>query len=285
MFKKKSILLSASLMATMLFGMEKPLVLPELLKPTQIVHATDNHTLFNRMGPTIQIGILLDTSNSMDGLINQAKEQLWKIVNEVAKANKNNKSVNIQVGLFEYGKSSLPRYEGYLQMLSPLTYDLDKVSQELFALRTNGGSEYAGKVILESVNRFAWSNHKDDLKLLIIAGNESFAQGDVPYQKSIKKAVRNKIIVNTIFCGGAIQGGLLEWSNGAKLGNGKAFNINHNDRIEYISTPYDDEIILLGTSLNDTYLEYGLKKVRKAKMKNVYTQDINSTSPSVMEGV
>jgi hypothetical protein len=32
--------------------------------------------------PTVQIAILLDTSNSMDGLIGQAKTQLWNVVNE-----------------------------------------------------------------------------------------------------------------------------------------------------------------------------------------------------------
>ena len=32
----------------------------------------------------IQMAILLDTSGSMDGLIEQAKAQLWKIVNELA---------------------------------------------------------------------------------------------------------------------------------------------------------------------------------------------------------
>jgi len=277
MFNKKSIFLSASIMATMLFGLDKPLVLPDILKAESRVHHRDMiKPIFNRKGPTIQIGILLDTSNSMDGLINQAKAQLWKIVNEVAKANRDNKSVNIQVGLFEYGKSTLPYYEGYLQMLSPLTYDLDRVSEELFSIHTKGGNEYAGKVILEAVNRFSWSNNSNDLKLLIIAGNESFAQGDVPYQKAIQKAVNNGIIVNTIFCGNAIRGGLLEWSNGAKLGNGKAFNINSNDKIEYIATPYDDNIIELGTSLNSTYLEYGVKRVREAKMLNIYKQDKNS---------
>ena len=40
----------------------------------------------------IQLAILLDTSNSMDGLINQAKSELWKIVNELALAKKNGKS-------------------------------------------------------------------------------------------------------------------------------------------------------------------------------------------------
>jgi len=165
-------------------------------------------------------------------------------------------------------------------MLSPLTSDLDRVSDELFRLRTNGGEEYAGKVILESVNRFAWSHHRDDLKLLIIAGNEPFTQGDVPYRQAIKKARRNGIIVNTIFCGNAYEGKRMKWEDGARLGQGKYFNINHNDRRRYIATPYDDEIIALGKKLNHTYINYGSRAMRKAKTANIYKQDANSKSLS-----
>ena len=265
----------ASLLAFSSLHATKP-IMPEILNPTATEDASTLHSTFKRVGPTVQIGILLDTSSSMSGLIDQAKDQLWKIVNEVAKANKNNKEVTIEVGLFEYGKSSLPEYEGYLQMLLPLTSDLDKVSEELFQLRTNGGEEYAGKVILESVNRFVWTPHKDDLKLLIIAGNESFAQGNVPYENAIKKATQNNIIVNTIFCGNMERGKRLEWTEGAKLGKGKYFNINHNDRRVYVATPYDDKIIGLGKQLNNTYMSYGNEKVRRAKMANVAKQDANS---------
>ena len=35
---------------------------------------------------TIKVALLLDTSNSMDGLIYQAKTQLWEIVNELSYA-------------------------------------------------------------------------------------------------------------------------------------------------------------------------------------------------------
>lgn len=254
--------------------------MPDILKPDSAKNSTQLHSTFRRKGPTIQIGILLDTSSSMDGLINQAREQLWKIVNEVAKANKDNKDVIIQVGLFEYGKSSLPSYEGYLQMLTPLTSDLDLVSEKLFALRTNGGEEYAGKVILEAVNRFAWSTHKDDLKLFIVAGNESFAQGSVPFAEAIKKAKNNGIIVNTIFCGDINKGRELHWYEGAKLGAGKYFNINQNDRRVYIATPYDDEIIMLGQKLNNTYMNYGKKDMRIAKKIRTRKQDSNSKNLS-----
>jgi hypothetical protein len=268
----------ALLFATTLQG-QKP-VLPEILDPHKDPKQINIHATFHRTGPTVQIGILLDTSGSMSGLINQAKDQLWKIVNEVAKANRDNQDVTIQVGLFEYGKSSLPRYEGYLQMLSPLTSDLDTVSEALFRLRTNGGEEYAGKVILESVHRFAWSDHKDDLKILIIAGNESFGQGSVPYSKAIEKARNNNIIVNTIFCGAKREGIRLGWSDGARIGQGKYFNIDHNNRRRYIPSPYDDEIIALGRKINRTYMSYGARKVRRAKRANVTRQDANSLSQS-----
>ena len=55
--------------------------------------------------PTVQIAILLDTSDSMDGLIGQAKTQLWNVVNEFIRARKNGRPPAIQVALFEYGKN------------------------------------------------------------------------------------------------------------------------------------------------------------------------------------
>ena len=52
-------------------------------------------------GQTIMIALLLDTSNSMDGLIDQAKSQLWKIVNEVAAAKSGDGTQpNIKIALY-----------------------------------------------------------------------------------------------------------------------------------------------------------------------------------------
>ena len=45
-----------------------------------------NVSFFSRRQQPIALAILLDTSNSMDGLIEQAKSQLWKICNEFIKA-------------------------------------------------------------------------------------------------------------------------------------------------------------------------------------------------------
>jgi hypothetical protein len=65
---------------------------------------------------TIMIALLLDTSNSMDGLIDQAKSQLWKIVNEVAAAKSaDGKQPNIKISLYEYGNDGLSSSEGYIR--------------------------------------------------------------------------------------------------------------------------------------------------------------------------
>ncbi|MHC4629507.1 MAG: vWA domain-containing protein, partial [Planctomycetota bacterium] len=62
--------------------------------------------------PLVQMAILLDTSGSMSGLIDQARAELWAIVNEFIFAKRNGKSPELQVALYEYGKSSLPTAEG-----------------------------------------------------------------------------------------------------------------------------------------------------------------------------
>ena len=105
----------------------------------------------------IQLAILLDTSSSMDGLINQAKSQLWNIVNELSRARRNNNPTQLEVAIYEYGNNSLSSGEGYIRMITPLTTDLDKISEELFKLSTNGGSEYCGQVIDNASRDLAWS--------------------------------------------------------------------------------------------------------------------------------
>lgn len=205
----------------------------------------------------IEIAILLDTSGSMEGLIEQAKSQLWKIVNELATAKKGGKSSELFVSLYEYGKDDIPVTEGHIRMLVPLTQDLDKISEELFKLRTNGGNEYCGMVIRDAVNGLKWSSNNDDLKMIFIAGNEPFTQGEVDYKISCGSAIKNGIIVNTIFCGNYNEGIQTNWKDGADLADGEYMNIDHNQEIAYIKAPQDDELIKLGQQLNTTYLAYG----------------------------
>ena len=113
---------------------------------------------------TVQLAILLDTSNSMDGLIEQTKTQLWKIVNEMARSKRDGKSINLYVALYEYGNDGLSAEEGFVRLVAPLTNDLDKISEELFKLQTNGGSEYCGTVISEAIKDLDWTKSTDEYK-------------------------------------------------------------------------------------------------------------------------
>jgi hypothetical protein len=223
----------------------------------------------------VQIAILLDTSNSMDGLIDQAKTQLWKIVNEMALAQFDGQTPALEIALYEYGNDGLPASEGFIRQVSQFTSDLDKISEDLFALKTNGGSEYCGQVISVALKQLVWSESNKDLKMIFIAGNEPFTQGGVDYKESCKNSIAKGIIVNTIFCGNQQEGIDTFWKDGADLADGKYMNIDQDVKEAYISSPYDDDIVKLNSKLNATYVSYG-QQGKKMKERQV-TQDNNAS--------
>lgn len=226
----------------------------------------------------IQLAILLDTSNSMDGLIEQTKSQLWKIVNQLNRLVKNGATPDLEIALFEYGNDWLSGREGYIRQVVPLTNDLDKISEKLFALKTNGGSEHCGQVIQKSLDQLIWENNPEVLKMIYIAGNEPFTQGPINYKSACGLAKEKNVIVNTIFCGNYDQGVKTFWQDCAFIGKGKYFNIDHNQKTIYVETPYDDKINVLNSKLNQTYISYGsLGLANKSRQQR---QDANASSYS-----
>src|SRR5690606_7788473 len=119
--------------------------------------------------PVIQVALLLDTSGSMSPLIDQAKTELWSIVNKLGQAKYKGQSPKIEVALYEYGKSTLEREGGYIKQLAPFTHDLDGISEILFALQTNGGDEYCAWVIRSALDSLVWKSRPGSLKMVFIA--------------------------------------------------------------------------------------------------------------------
>ncbi|NMR34445.1 VWA domain-containing protein [Chryseobacterium aquaticum] len=230
----------------------------------------------------IQVALLLDTSNSMDGLIDQAKSRLWNIVNTLTTLKYNGQAPQVEIALYEYGNDGL-RDENYIRQVTPLTQDLDLVSEKLFALRTNGGSEYCGAVIRDASINLNWDTNEKSMKLIYIAGNEAFNQGKINYQDVIAKAKSKNIYTNTIFCGSRDEGIQTFWQNGANIGDGKFFNIDSDRKVIYIETPYDIKISQYNSQLNDTYISYGS---RGSEMKSKQAlQDVNAESQSASNAV
>ncbi|WP_299526443.1 vWA domain-containing protein [Winogradskyella sp.] len=225
--------------------------------------------------PEIKVALLLDTSNSMDGLIDQAKAQLWEIVNELSYAKCNEESPNLKIALYEYGNANLNADEGYLRQVISFSDDLDEISKSLFSLTTNGGNEYCGKVIKTALNQLDWGEN-NNLKFIFIAGNEPYTQGDVSYKEASKLAHQNDITVNTIFCGDYNQGISGFWKDGADLTHGDYMAINHNKATVHVASPYDDTILKLNEKLNKTYVAYGNSGRRKMELQA--EQDSNARS-------
>lgn len=236
-------------------------------------------------GPVIKLALLLDTSNSMDGLINQARSRIWNIVNEMGKARVDGKVPQIQVALFQYGNDGLSTSDDFVQLRCPFTTDLDIVSEQLFGLSTKGGSEYCGAVIRDAVQRLDWGQTRGGptLRVVVIAGNEPFNQGTEPYAESISRARSLDIRVNTLYCGDELSGRTTLWADGARLGEGTYASIDQNQRIEEIPTPFDDAIFRLNEVLNGTYLGYG--KLGKASLKRQQVQDVANSELSASAGL
>jgi len=227
----------------------------------------------------VQVAILFDTSNSMDGLIDQAKTRIWGIVNEINTLRYQGQVPKLEIAIYEYGKSTLSIENHYVLRLLNLSNELDEVSKQLFALRTNGGDEFCGAVIKHSLDELEWSNDTTDLKMIYIAGNEPFTQGPIKYQEVCIEAKKRGIFVNTIYCGPYDQGVKESWMDGATCSGGSFFNINSDAKIVSLPTPYDDQINKYNDSLNTTYYGYGVKGESKKTLQS--SQDANAETQSI----
>ena len=224
--------------------------------------------------PRIQAAILFDVSNSMDGLIEQAKVQLWNMVSVMGKAKCNGVIPKIEIALYEYGRDNNDANKGYVKQINGFTNDLDQLSQNLFKLTTNGGSEYCGHVMYSSLTELKWDTTRVNYKVIFIAGNEDFLQGDITYTKACDEARKKGIIVNTIYCGSRMQGLQEHWNLGSECGNGSFTNINSNVREEEIPTPYDSTLFVLNDQLNKTYISYG--RMGSQGYEKMYEADISN---------
>lgn len=230
----------------------------------------------------IQVAILLDVSNSMDGLIDQAKAQLWNMVNTVGKAKCEGVTPNIEIALYEYGRSNNDQQLGYIKQISPFTKDLDQLSESLFALKTNGGDEYCSHVIYSSLQQLKWDTAPNTYKVIFIAGNEDFNQGSVKWTTACAEAKKQGVIVNTIYCGDRMQGIKEHWNIVAECGSGSYTNINQDAKAQEIPTPYDSMLFVLNDKLNTTYLAYGALGEVKAQKQISMDVANKAMSESVM---
>ena len=244
----------------------------ELSKTTPI-----SSNLQTTQEPLIQLALLLDTSGSMEGLVDQARCQLWNVVSELAEARLNGDPIRLEIAVYQYGTESIAKSKGCLRQITTFTEDLDEVSRGLFSLKVGGGDEFCGQVIESAVDELSWNESPGVYKAVFIAGNESFDQGDTTVGGLLPKLKSKAVFLNTVFCG-TKYGGQTQWDLAAKIAGGNAAMIDHNHHLPAMPTPFDAKMRELNDEMNATFVWYG-KDQSKAK-KNQAKQDENADKMS-----
>jgi Mg-chelatase subunit ChlD len=212
--------------------------------------------------PVIDVVFVLDTTGSMSGLIQTAKDKIWSIATTMASAQP---TPRIRIGLVAYRD----RGDAYVTQTVDLSEDLDSVYAELMDFQAGGGGdapESVNAALSQAVNRMAWSNDDQAYRAIFLVGD---APPHMDYQDeqqypAIMAAARQKgIVVNAIQCGD-FPATLRSWNSIASLGSGKFFQVEQAGGAVAYSTPYDTELAALTAKLDATRLYYGTVEEKEA---------------------
>ncbi len=206
----------------------------------------------------VDVVLCLDTSGSMNGLLDSARRRLWAVVNDMAKLEA---TPTLRVAVYSYGNNGYDPARGWVRKETDLTTDLDEVHKRLHALTiaSANSSELVARVTRDAVADLKWSADANALRLVFVCGNEPAEQDTVVSLKDVAASARARgVIVNTIYCGPATHTDAAGWTEFAAACGGKFASIEQNRAAaEEIATPFDAEIAKLGVKINDTYLWYG----------------------------
>ncbi len=164
----------------------------------------------------VQVVLALDASGSMDRLFAAVANSLEELLHTLGECRVNGQPANVNVGIVVYGHS---RDDGAPFELSPFSLDLEEMRAKVKSINCDGVYENCGEAIDFALKNYPWNkrNRRQLLRVLFVAGNESFDQGSVDYRDALARARGLGIIVNTIHCGEFNP----EWRAAARLGGGE----------------------------------------------------------------
>ncbi len=242
-------------------ALAKPALSPSIIDPVDITQMENNGSLNNER-PKIEVVFVLDTTGSMSGLIEAAKEKIWSIASTMASAQT---APEIKMGLVAYRD----RGDAYVTRSVALSDDLDSMYAQLMDFQAAGGGdtpESVNQALFEAVNNMTWSQQSQTYKVIFLVGDAPAHmdyQDDVKYPQTINIAKQKDITINTIQAGQS-SATRTNWQQLATLGNGKYFQVEQAGNAVAISTPYDKKMAELSAQLDATRLYYGNPE-KKAK--------------------
>ncbi|HEX7177005.1 MAG TPA: vWA domain-containing protein [Pyrinomonadaceae bacterium] len=259
MMNRFSIRLAAALMA-FLFGItaSAAFIATNRVRPEDVPAPplVDSPQTLKQSGQSLEMVFVLDTTGSMGGLLEGAKQRIWGIVNEVMQTSSR---PSVRIGLVAYRD----RGDAYVTQIVPLTDDLDRVYTTLMDFNADGGGdtpENVRRALSDGVHKAGWSRPSGRVaQILFLVGDappHDDYQDEPAVEKTVSEAVSRGMIVNTIQCGQMPQTTPI-WQQIARGGEGQYFAIAQDGGVEVVSTPYDSRLSELGSSLGRTFTAYG----------------------------
>ena len=232
-----------------------PIILSALtiLSFWQPLFATTAPTLKSK--PRIEVCFVLDTTGSMGGLIEGAKQKIWSIANEMISAQP---TPELKLGLIGYRD----RGDEYVVKSFSLTDDIDVIYGHLREFQAGGGGdtpESVNEALAEAIHKMPWSTDKKVLKIIFLVGDAP-PHMDYPngpkYPDLCREAAKKDLIINTIQCGDMAETKPI-WQEIAKLSEGSYVGISQSGNVAVISTPMDKELSRLNEQIGATLIPYG----------------------------
>ena len=258
--------MKSKLLGIALFGLTLGAVVyyPQLMAKNIQVDPPIQHHITASENPKVDVVFVLDTTGSMGGLIETAKEKIWSIATTMASAQQ---APEIRIGLVAYRD----RGDSYVTKVVDLSDDLDSVYATLMDFEAHGGGdtpESVNKALYDAVHGISWSEQDQAYQVIFLVGDAPphMDYNEVRYPEIVATAEQKGIVINTIQCG-SIPSAVEPWTQIASLGHGNFFQVDQAGGAVAYTTPFDEDIAKLSAKLDDTRLYYGTEEV-KTKMRD-----------------
>ncbi len=255
-------LIVLALLTTTLIGIA---VFPTIKQANAVT--TQQNTNLEISRPSIEVVFVLDTTSSMSGLIQAAKEKIWSIASTMASAQQN---PDIKMGLVAFRD----RGDAYVTKILQLSNDLDSMYAELMDFRAQGGGdgpESVNQALDDAINRISWSSDNDTYRVAFLIGDappHMDYPDDTKFPVILQQARQKGIVVNTIQSGQQ-RNTTPVWQNIAQLGYGEFFQVESSGNAVAVSTPFDKKLSALAASLEDTRIFYGGAAQHKLQQRKI----------------
>ena len=243
---------------------------PQLMAKNVPVNPPINHHIIASQNPKIDVVFVLDTTGSMSGLIQTAKEKIWSIATTMASAQP---TPEIRIGLVAYRD----RGDQYVTKIVDLSSDLDSVYATLMDFEAGGGGdtpESVNQALNDAVHKMSWSEGEQAYRVVFLVGDAPphMDYNEIRYPEIVASAIEKGIVINTIQCG-EMSTTIAPWTQIASLGQGSFFQVEQAGGAVAYTSPFDEEIAALSARLDDTRLYYGTEEEKERMLRKVAATD------------